>query len=121
MTPETSVALWRSRAGHEQALSEDTLEVAGLVRSEVDFAGEAGGPPGARASPVGKRHCARPIHPVRTSIFSICRETAPRLTPPGNRGVLLTSVVDKIRLILPRQIAAAVLSCTIDKQRITGG
>lgn len=47
VTPETALALWRSRADHEQVLAEEELEVAGLVRSQVEFAGRADGPPSA--------------------------------------------------------------------------
>ncbi len=44
VTPHTAVALWRSGAKKQQVLPEDALDVAGLVRSEVEFAGQAEGP-----------------------------------------------------------------------------
>jgi hypothetical protein len=47
VTPHTAVALWRSGAKKQQVLPEDALDVAGLVRSEVEFAGQAEGPPAA--------------------------------------------------------------------------
>jgi hypothetical protein len=47
VTPHTAVALWRSGAKKQQVLPEDALDVAGLVRSEVEFAGQAEGPPSA--------------------------------------------------------------------------
>jgi len=42
--PHTAVALWRQGARKQQTLSEDELAVAGLVRSDVEFAGNADGP-----------------------------------------------------------------------------
>ena len=47
VTPETAVALWRSAANHQQIVPEDELDVAGLVRSDVTFAGDAEGAPSA--------------------------------------------------------------------------
>jgi hypothetical protein len=44
VTPETNLALWRSRPNRQQPLGEDELEVDGLVRSEVVFEGSADGP-----------------------------------------------------------------------------
>jgi hypothetical protein len=43
VTPETTVAVWRSRPNREQALAEDELDVDGLVRSDVQFEGSADG------------------------------------------------------------------------------
>ncbi|MEX2112597.1 MAG: protein kinase [Pirellulales bacterium] len=45
VTAETAVAVWRGSEGREQPLPEDELEVAGLVRSDVTFAGAAHEPP----------------------------------------------------------------------------
>jgi len=45
VTPHTAMVLWRPPGMKPQALSEDELQVAGLVRSEVQFAAPAGGPP----------------------------------------------------------------------------
>ena len=45
VTPDTAVALWRAHGDKAQVLAEDELEIAGLVRSQVDFAGSAAGPP----------------------------------------------------------------------------
>jgi hypothetical protein len=41
------MALWRSGPRRQQNLPDDELEIAGLVRSEVEFAGGAEGPPSA--------------------------------------------------------------------------
>jgi eukaryotic-like serine/threonine-protein kinase len=45
LTPHTAVALWRGGPKKLQVLPEDELEVAGLVRSDVEFVGKADGPP----------------------------------------------------------------------------
>jgi serine/threonine-protein kinase len=45
VTDETAVAEWRDAAGREHVLDEDELEIGGLVRSEVSFAGAAYEPP----------------------------------------------------------------------------
>jgi hypothetical protein len=47
VTPETAVALWRASPDQIHVLPEDELEVAGLVRSDVTFGGDAEGPPSA--------------------------------------------------------------------------
>jgi hypothetical protein len=47
VTERTAVAIWRHGAKRQEILAEDELEVAGLVRSEVEFAGGADGPPSA--------------------------------------------------------------------------
>jgi serine/threonine-protein kinase len=47
VTPESAVVLWRNGSGSTQELPEDEMEVAGLVRSSIDFVGPAQGPPGA--------------------------------------------------------------------------
>jgi hypothetical protein len=47
ITRDAVVALWRSRADKELALGEDKIEIGGLVRSEVEFAGTADGRPAA--------------------------------------------------------------------------
>jgi serine/threonine-protein kinase len=44
---QTAMALWRSGPRRQQNLPDDELEIAGLVRSEVEFAGGAEGPPSA--------------------------------------------------------------------------
>jgi hypothetical protein len=44
VTPRTPLALWHPPGKAAQPLDETSLEVAGLVRSEVQFAGEASGP-----------------------------------------------------------------------------
>jgi hypothetical protein len=45
--PRTTIASWRSGETRHQALSDDALEIAGLVRSDVEFAGKPEGPPSA--------------------------------------------------------------------------
>jgi hypothetical protein len=45
VTDETAVAKWRDAAGRERVLAEDELEIGGLVRSDVSFAGAAHEPP----------------------------------------------------------------------------
>src|SRR5262249_13815034 len=45
VTPSSTIALWLGRGDKRQQLPEDSLEIAGLVRSRVEFAGSAGGPP----------------------------------------------------------------------------
>jgi serine/threonine-protein kinase len=47
VTGETAVAKWRDAAGRDHVLAEDSLEIGGLVRSEVTFAGAAHEPPSA--------------------------------------------------------------------------
>ena len=47
VTPRTAMAQWRRGARRPEALGEEDLEVAGLVRGEVEFAGRAEGPPSA--------------------------------------------------------------------------
>ncbi len=47
VTPETAVAVWRVAADQQHVLPEDELDVAGLVRSDVTFAGDAEGAPAA--------------------------------------------------------------------------
>jgi hypothetical protein len=47
VTPETAVAVWRPSPHKHHVLPEDELEVAGLVRSDVQFAGDAQGAPAA--------------------------------------------------------------------------
>jgi hypothetical protein len=47
VTPETAMGVWRSRAEQQQPWAEEDLDVGGLVRSAVDFAGPADGPPAA--------------------------------------------------------------------------
>lgn len=47
VTEHTAVAVWRGGTRNRQTLSEDDLEVAGLVRSRVEFSGSAEGPPSA--------------------------------------------------------------------------
>lgn len=45
VTPETPMLVWRSSARKQQALAEEDLQVAGLVRSELEFSGPQDGPP----------------------------------------------------------------------------
>ncbi len=45
VTPHTAMAVWRVAGRRSQTLAEEELEVAGLVRSELEFAGPANGPP----------------------------------------------------------------------------
>lgn len=45
VTPTTAIALWQRGSKKPQTLAEDELEIGGLVRSRVDFAGSAQGPP----------------------------------------------------------------------------
>jgi serine/threonine protein kinase len=45
VTPRTAMAVWRAGNRKQQQLPEDDLDVAGLVRSAVEFAGPANGPP----------------------------------------------------------------------------
>jgi hypothetical protein len=45
VTPHTPMAVWRAGNRKQQQLPEDDLDVAGLVRSAVEFAGPADGPP----------------------------------------------------------------------------
>ncbi len=45
VTDDTSVAAWRDATGRQRAIAEDELEIAGLVRSTVTFAGAAHEPP----------------------------------------------------------------------------
>ncbi len=45
ITAKTAVALWYPSGQSSQVLAEDDLAVAGLVRSDVEFAGPADGPP----------------------------------------------------------------------------
>jgi eukaryotic-like serine/threonine-protein kinase len=45
--PETAVALWRASPSQLHVLPEDELDVAGLVRSDVTFGGDAEGAPSA--------------------------------------------------------------------------
>jgi len=47
VTPETAMGVWRSRAEQQQPWAEEELDVGGLVRSAVEFAGPADGPPAA--------------------------------------------------------------------------
>ncbi len=47
VTERTAVAVWRNAGKRQQVLPEDELEIAGLVRSQVEFAGSADGPPSA--------------------------------------------------------------------------
>ncbi len=47
VTDDTAVAEWRDSTGRERAMAEDELEIAGLVRSSVSFAGAAHEPPAA--------------------------------------------------------------------------
>ena len=45
VTPKTAMAVWRAGGRKQQQLPEEDLDVAGLVRSAVEFAGDAHGPP----------------------------------------------------------------------------
>jgi serine/threonine-protein kinase len=45
VTPQTAMLVWRGAGRARQAWAEDDLDIAGLVRSELEFAGAAGGPP----------------------------------------------------------------------------
>jgi hypothetical protein len=47
VTPDTAIAVWRGASGRRQALPDDALDVGGLVRTQVEFAGDADGPPSA--------------------------------------------------------------------------
>ncbi len=47
VTPHTPMAVWRAGSRKQQVLPENELEVAGLVRSSVEFAGRPDGPPSA--------------------------------------------------------------------------
>jgi serine/threonine-protein kinase len=47
VTERTAVAVWRNGGKRQQVLPEDELEIAGLVRSQLEFAGSADGPPSA--------------------------------------------------------------------------
>ena len=47
VTPEVALLVWRRAGGQMQHLADDTLDVTGLVRSDVEFAADAGGPPAA--------------------------------------------------------------------------
>lgn len=47
VTPRTAMALWRSGNKKPQTLPEDALDIGGLVRSQVEFAGRAEGAPSA--------------------------------------------------------------------------
>jgi serine/threonine protein kinase len=45
VTPHTEMAVWRTGNRKQQQLPDEDLDVAGLVRSAVEFAGSADGPP----------------------------------------------------------------------------
>lgn len=45
VTPRTAMAVWRAGSRKQQQLPEEDLDVAGLVRNAVEFAGPADGPP----------------------------------------------------------------------------
>jgi hypothetical protein len=45
VTPDTDMLLWRATGRRAQAWPEEELEIAGLVRSDLEFAGPADGPP----------------------------------------------------------------------------
>jgi hypothetical protein len=45
VTPEVSVVVWRAGSGRVEVLPEEDLEIAGLVRGELGFAGPIDGPP----------------------------------------------------------------------------
>ncbi len=45
LTPHTTMAVWRSGNRKQQPLPDEDLDVAGLVRSAVEFAGPGDGPP----------------------------------------------------------------------------
>lgn len=47
VTPQTAMVVWRGAGRKQQALPEEDLQVAGLVRSELEFAGPADGLPAA--------------------------------------------------------------------------
>jgi hypothetical protein len=47
VTPETPMLLWRAPAGHEQIVPEEELQVGGLVRSDLEFAGPPDASPAA--------------------------------------------------------------------------
>ena len=47
VTPRTPIIAWRGPDGRQQAVDESSLSIAGLVRSEVGFAGEASNDPAA--------------------------------------------------------------------------
>ncbi len=47
VTPQTAILVWRGLAGEEHAADEATLAIAGLVRSRVQFAGDASDDPAA--------------------------------------------------------------------------
>ncbi len=47
VTPQAAMAVWHGPGDKRHVLPEDALEIAGLVRSRVEFAGSAEGPPSA--------------------------------------------------------------------------
>ena len=47
VTPHAAMAVWHGPGDKRHVLPEDALEIAGLVRSRVEFAGSAEGPPSA--------------------------------------------------------------------------
>ena len=47
VTPQAAMALWHGPGDKREVLPDDALEIAGLVRSRVEFAGGAQGPPSA--------------------------------------------------------------------------
>jgi hypothetical protein len=47
VTPQTALFVWRAAGRNQQSLAEEEVEVAGLVRSELEFAAAADGPPAA--------------------------------------------------------------------------
>jgi serine/threonine-protein kinase len=47
VTGTTGMAVWTPRGKSAQALAEDAIEIAGLARCQVEFAGPVSGPPGA--------------------------------------------------------------------------
>jgi len=47
VTPSASIAQWHARQGTLESVEEDQIEIAGLTRAEVTFAGPIDGPPGA--------------------------------------------------------------------------
>jgi serine/threonine protein kinase len=78
MTDETAVAKWRDPAGRERVLAEDELEIGGLVRSEVTFAGAAHEPP--QASRITRWNA-----PLQSDTAPGCDTNSLRL--PENRSV----------------------------------
>ena len=47
VSPETVIAAWRGSDGREEVLDDASVSIAGLVRSKVGFAGDAGSGPAA--------------------------------------------------------------------------